>query len=99
MHDYDFSRRAVRDIVSARHWYDRQRRDLGNRFLDSVLLAIREAREHPLRWAELRPGIRSVKCAGFPYRVYYEVQNEKIIIRAVYHLARDPELWDDPRRQ
>jgi plasmid stabilization system protein ParE len=98
MRDYDFRPRAVRDVVSAQDWYERQRPDLGNRFFDSVLQAIREAREHPQRFPEVRRGVRGVGCVGFPYRVYYQVRSGRIIIRAVYHLSRDPARWDDPDR-
>ncbi len=98
MRDYDFTRRAVRDIASSRDWYARQGADLGNRFFDAVLEAIREAREHPEQYPEMEPGIRGVGCAGFPYRVYYEPRPDKIVIRAVYHSNRDPTRWDDEER-
>ncbi|MEA2736354.1 MAG: hypothetical protein QOE14_2805 [Humisphaera sp.] len=99
MIDYDLSRRAVRDIESAQDWYDDQSIQLGNEFFDDILLAIRGAREHPLRYPEVESGIRGVRCSRFPYRVYYEVRADKIVIRAVYHTSRNPKLWDDPNRQ
>lgn len=95
MIDYDFARRAVRDIEAAQDWYDRQSIRLGNEFFDDVLLAIRSARTDPLRYPQIRPDVGRVRCARFPYHVYYEVRADKIIIRAVYHTSRDPEQWDD----
>jgi plasmid stabilization system protein ParE len=99
MRDYEFTARAIRDITTARDWYDRHGNDLGNRFVDSVVSAIREAREHPQRFPEIEPGIRSAGCVGFPFRVYYELKSDDIIIRAVYHTARNPEKWDDKQRE
>jgi plasmid stabilization system protein ParE len=98
MLDYDFTKRAVRDITSAREWYDRHEPDLGNRFVDAVLRAIREAREHPEQFPEMEPGVRGIGCVGFPYRVYCELRPDKIVVRAVYHGARDPSRWDDENR-
>jgi plasmid stabilization system protein ParE len=97
--DYHFTRRAVRDIASARAWYEGHSIDLGNRFVDSLLVAIRKAREHPARFTEVASGIRAIGCIGFPYRVYYEVRPDRIVIRAVYHTARDPDRWDDEDRE
>ncbi len=42
---YELTGRAWRDIANAREWYDRQRIDLGNRFVDEVLAAVRTARD------------------------------------------------------
>lgn len=47
MREYDLTDRAVRDITAARDWYDKQNVDLGERFFNEVLLAIRAVREHP----------------------------------------------------
>jgi plasmid stabilization system protein ParE len=96
--DYDLAPRAVRDIVAARDWYDQRGKDLGNRFLDAVLRAVREAREHPNRFPKVEAGVRAVGCVDFPYRVYYEPVPERIIIRAVYHSARNPRNWKDESR-
>jgi len=99
MRDYDLSRRAIRDISAARRWYDERGSRLGDRFLNAVLTAIGKAREYPLRPAEVLPGVRSIGCRRFPYRVYYVTLEDRIIIRAVYHSARDPDRWDDPDRE
>lgn len=56
MIDYDLSKRAVRDIESAQDRYDGKSVQLGNEFFDDILLAIRAAREHPLRYPEVEPG-------------------------------------------
>jgi hypothetical protein len=47
----------------------------------------------------IEPGVRAIGCVGFPYRIYYEIRAGKIVIRAVYHTARDPSRWADEDRQ
>ena len=59
-----------------------------------MLGAIREGREHPEHFPEMKPGVRGVGCIGFPYRVYCEVLVDRIVVRAVYHTGRDPDRWD-----
>ena len=99
MLDYDLTERAVRDIASARDWYDRRDIKLGNRFIDATLSAIRVARENPDICPEVRTGVRAVRCKTFPYRVYFESAPDRIVVLAVYHTARDPQAWDDPLRE
>ena len=96
---YDLSERAVRDLASARDWYDEKAIDLGDRFLDAALLAIRAARERPSSFPEVRSGVRAVRCRKFPYRVYFEVADNRLVVLAVYHTARDPQRWEDLSRE
>jgi toxin ParE1/3/4 len=96
---YDLTERAVLDLQHARDWYDGGNVDLGNRFVDAVLAVIATAREHPQRFPVVRKGIRGARCRRFPYRVYYEVSRERVVVLAVYHTARDPGLWDNPDRE
>jgi len=96
---YDLTERAIRDLASARDWYDQRALQLGDRFLDEAMLAIRVACERPQSFPEVRRAVRGVRCKRFPYRVYFTVQNERMVVLAVYHTARDPARWDDLNRE
>jgi plasmid stabilization system protein ParE len=95
---YALSDRAERDLVRAREWYDRQGRDLGSRFIDSVVAAIQVARENPGTCPVVRKGVPGIRCKRLPYRVYFELQRDRVVAAAVYHTARNPRLWNDPDR-
>jgi plasmid stabilization system protein ParE len=99
MRGYELTDRAVRDLQTARTWYDRQSGDVGNRFIDAVLAAIRIARERPNSLPEVEDGARRVLCDRFPFHVYFEVlNNDRIRVLAIYHTARDPERWSNAER-
>ena len=98
MLDYELTPRAVRDMSAAMDWYQVERQDLAHQFFDSVLIAIRRARETPTLFAEVEPAVRAVGCRRFPYRVYFETLPNLIVVRAVYHSARDPDRWADEDR-
>ena len=98
MRPYELTERALRDLAHARDWYDRHSMELGNRFIDAVLAAARVARERPMSFPVVRNGIRAVRCKRFPYRVYFETLNDRIVVLAIYHTARNPPLWDDAGR-
>ena len=95
---YEFSERAERDLRNARVYYDRESVDLGNRFIDYVLLAIRAARERPESFPRIRRNVHTVRCNVFPYRIYFQGLPDRIRVLAIYHTARNPKLWDDEGR-
>ena len=98
MRPYRLSARAVGDIARARDWYDRLREGLGDRFLDTVLAAVRTARERPNSCPKVEDGIRVIRCKRFPYRVYFETLAARIEVLAVYHTARNERGWNAPNR-
>ena len=99
MRAFQLSRRAERDIDSARAWYARVSRPLARAFFEDVQRAIDAARERPTSCPEVRHGVRRVLCDRFPYRVYFEPLDDRIDVLAVYHTARDDATWDDPNRE
>ena len=98
MRPYELTERAFRDLYAARDWYDRASVELGNRFIDAVLTAVKIARERPESCPTVLSNVRAIRCRRFPYRVYFVAEENRIVILAVYHTARDPRRWDDPSR-
>ena len=98
MRSYDLTRRVLRDLSAARDYYDQSSIELGNRFIDAVLAAVKFAREQPEACPVVRGGVRAVRCRRFPYRVYFETEPSRVVVLAVYHTARDPDRWDDQSR-
>jgi len=99
MRDYDLSERAKRDVAAAIDWYAQVSDHLANEFFDDFLLALRVARERPMSCPQFRDEVRTLRCRRFPYRVYFVPLEERIDVLAVYHTARNPDLWDDPGRE
>src|SRR5436190_15280889 len=99
MRPFGLSRRADRDIESASDWYARVSARLALEFFEDVYQAIDVARERPTSCPETRRGVRRVLCKRFPYRVYFEINGERIDILAVYHTSRNEAAWDDPNRE
>ena len=89
---------AQRDTRQARQWYMAKDRDLGGRFLSDVKGTVAKAAAFPEAFPEAEPEIRWVLCENFPYKVFYTIEQEQIVILAVYHTSRDPERWNDPSR-
>jgi plasmid stabilization system protein ParE len=96
---YHLTDRALQDLAAAREWYERQRPDLGRKFIDAAFTSVSAARARPYSFPEIGNGVRTALCGRFPYRVHFEIADAQVVVHAVYHTARDPQLWNDPERE
>jgi plasmid stabilization system protein ParE len=86
---------AKRDIRDGRGWYRKISMRLADDFLDAVDHAITLAKEHPLAFQVVHRTFRRVLLHRFPYALFYQAMEDRIVVVAVLHQARDPELLDD----
>jgi toxin ParE1/3/4 len=88
---------AEDDILEAADWYDTQRSGLGDEFVEEILAVFDALETNPLLHCRRHPlkNIRWRYPKRFPYRVIYEVIEEKqlVIIAAVLHAARHDRVW------
>lgn len=91
--ELSLSEDAEKDIAEAYAWYEERRSGLGEDFLsclDAALQGIRRMPEmHPIVYQSFRRAL----IRRFPYAVFYEVDEKRIIVSAVFHTARDPRKW------
>jgi len=73
--------------------YETQQRGLGRALLAEVREAYKRIIELPLAARIERGEIRVRSVVRFPYRVYYRVRDEQIVIIAVGHRRRRPGFW------
>ncbi len=84
--------RAKQDIREARRWYSNISHELGEDFLTSVDQAIAMAQEYPLAFRVTHRTFRRVLLRRFPYALFYHLGDDRIVIVAVLHQARDPRV-------
>jgi plasmid stabilization system protein ParE len=85
---------AEADIDAAAAWYERERRGLGNRFLQQLNRTLAGVRERPLFYPRVHDEMRRAILEGFPYGVFFIVVDETISVLAVAHLHRHPDFWE-----
>ncbi len=81
--------RAEADLREARDWYDRRRPGLGNEFLAEIGTIIRALVLDPGRRVEYYRGFHRVLARRFPYKLFYRVEGDRIIVFRVLHARRD----------
>jgi plasmid stabilization system protein ParE len=86
---------ATQDIDEAIEWYEAQKEGLGIKFALSFKESVRFLENNPQMYAKIFEEIRRVLVRGFPYSVYYLIEESKqeVLIFAVIHNSRNPKTW------
>ena len=87
---------AKEDIRQAALWYNQKSQGLGQRFTEEVRDLVRFIRQNPTASHVRYDDVRTSALNIFPYMVHYTVDepNKTVIISAVLHTSRNPELWE-----
>jgi plasmid stabilization system protein ParE len=84
---------ANEDLLEARAWYDNIRPQLGERFAQAVEATVEAIAGHPLQFAVVYRSRRRAGVHRFPYGIFFEVQEHRIVVIACFHGRRDPRRW------
>lgn len=76
---------AERDVEAARDWYEQKRFGLGNEFLDAVAGAMAQLETDPNRERLYYRDFRRVLLRRFPYKVFYQIVDSRVIVFRVLH--------------
>ena len=85
---------AKHDIREARSWYRKISPVLADDFMSALDRAVNIAREHPLAFQVVHRTFRRILLHRFPYALFYYAEEDHLVIVAVLHQARDPELLE-----
>jgi toxin ParE1/3/4 len=84
---------ANEDLLEARAWYGNIRPELGERFALTVEDTVDSMAEHPLQFPVVHRGRRRAGVRRFPYGIFFEVQEHRIVVIACFHGRRNPRRW------
>ena len=86
---------AEADITNGAVWYDSREPGLGLELISEVRSAIARALKNPESFTRVRrsPTVRRVLTRRFPYRIFFIVRPEAIVVFAVLHAARHDRVW------
>jgi len=84
---------AELDVNTALEYYEKQRLGLGHDFLLCVEEGLSKIERNPLHYKTIYKELRRIAVHRFPYRIFYLVKNERVIVAAVFHARKDPQSW------
>lgn len=88
---------AKTDIEEAAVWYQKAREGLGRKFTNEIRKKVEFICRNPLVFAIRYKTIRTATLDNFPFLIHYQVdpRSKIIIIVAVLHTSRNPEIWSE----
>ena len=84
---------ADAELQEARTWYDDIRPELGERFARAVENTVEAIAEHPFQFPVIYRERRRAGVWRFPYGIFFEIQEHRILIIACFHGRRKPKRW------
>ena len=84
---------AQTELDEAAAWYNNQRPGLGVDFTLEVCKVLDKIAAQPDRCPIVRGTVREAPVYRFPYAIYYRVVRGRVQVIAVFHCARDPQIW------
>ena len=87
---------AKADLSDASKWYEEQQKGLGKRFLNEMKAAFETICNNPVGFPIRYDDYRIYYTKTFPYGIHYQyvVSKNEIHIKAVFHTARNPQIWE-----
>lgn len=85
--------RAEADLRESRQWYEAQRPGLGDEFVQEVRRTILWLEEHPEQRPPYYRDFRRVLTQRFPYKVFYRLESDRVVVFRVLHARRDHRRW------
>lgn len=81
--------RAETDLREAQDWYDSQRAGLAEEFIAEIEAALRALVRDPQRHTVYYRGFRRVFVRRFPYKLFYRLEDDRVIVSRILHARRD----------
>lgn len=90
-----FRRIAKREFDDAISWYQDRREGLGREFSVAVEQQLGRIALSPNQFACVRGEVRRAVLQRFPYSIYFIVEDDRIVVLAIFHARRDPSQLED----
>ncbi|MEX0801723.1 MAG: type II toxin-antitoxin system RelE/ParE family toxin [Candidatus Binatia bacterium] len=81
------------EVEKAATWYNDQREGLGEEFLQEIEDVVSRAAARPQRYPIVTENVRRAVARRFPYSVFFRTRSDTLVVLAVFHGRRNPEIW------
>ena len=90
-----FRRIAKREMDESIDWYENQREQLGLELAIEIDRILQNISRNPKQFPLTRGDIRRALLRRFPYGVHYIIEDNRVVVLAVFHVKRNPSLLED----
>jgi plasmid stabilization system protein ParE len=89
---------ARAEFDEAFDWYEQQRAGLGVDFVARVQEVFDRISDSPEFYEQVFLNVRRGIVHRFPYLVLYQIEENQVLVLAVFHSKRDPKIWQTRTR-
>jgi toxin ParE1/3/4 len=86
-------RKARAEFDDAVDGYERRNAGLGSEFVESVQAVFDRISATSEMYATVYRDVRKALVRRFPYSVYYRLRPDRVVVLAVFHNKRNPNIW------
>jgi plasmid stabilization system protein ParE len=83
------------DLKDAYFWYERQRTGLGKELVSHIDACLASVKRNPFSYPLKYKVVRRALVSRFPYGIFYLIEEQTIVVVAIFHAKRDPRVWQD----
>jgi len=85
---------AEQEVQQAFDWYQEQSEGLGLEFLRAIDACLSGVKRNPFAYTLVKvPNVRRALVRRFPYALFYLVDDDAIVVIAVFNVKRQPIDW------
>jgi plasmid stabilization system protein ParE len=81
------------DLLEAVTYYEENLKGLGTDFINSIETTLQSISHQPESFPIVYKNVRRALIKKFPFGIHYIIENNIIIVLAVFHFSRDPKNW------
>lgn len=86
---------AKMDIKETAFWYNQKQSGLGKSFIKAIRNEIAIIKQNPFLYEIRYDDIRTALIETFPHLIHFDIINNTVFIKAVYHTSRNSEIWNE----
>jgi plasmid stabilization system protein ParE len=84
---------AIKETDDAFGWHEEKEPGLGFRFLHDLETAYAAIARWPETYQPIPGGFRRALMGKYPYAVFFEFDQNLVVVHSVFHCSRNPEEW------
>jgi hypothetical protein len=89
----DFHPLAEAELDEALSWYESQRPGIGQIFFNDYSEIEARLMESPEQFPITMDDVRVAVFPKFPYSAFFVIRQDVVLIYAIFHQKRNPEVW------
>ena len=92
-HNLIIKEEAKTEIINAYNWYESKQNKLGERLISVLDDYFSIIKKSPKQFPKVLNDMRQATIKNFPYIIIFKIENNDVIVFAVFHSSQNPEKW------